>query len=92
MRRGGLPSEVRSLLQRARQALGRGQWGETDRLAKRSLRIQQSRRAFALMAMAQCGRKNLRLAKAWYHRAGAGYRRMIQRFCQRHGIEVAAGP
>jgi thioredoxin-like negative regulator of GroEL len=80
---------VRQILQQAQQALQRGAYQEVDRLAKRSLRVQKTRRAYALMAMAQCGLKSLRLAKAWYNQVGPRYRRQVRRFCKSHDIDVA---
>lgn len=87
-RRPIVPRRLPPRLQGAQRALRTGDYDEAIRLARRSLREEGDQRAYALLAVAYCGKKDLGSARAMLREVARKDRAQVRRRCFRVGTEL----
>jgi serine/threonine-protein kinase len=83
-----LAPEAAADLADARKALDGGEPREAQRKAEHSLRIQQSGRAYAILAESFCVAGDIGGVKAWWSRVPHADRKRIAGVCKKHGLDV----
>jgi serine/threonine-protein kinase len=82
------PPEVKAMLDEAEAALRGGDSSKAQLIADRSLRVQKTSRAYAIMTRAHCGAGDLGNAKATYQHVSAGDRPRVRKDCKSHDIDL----
>ncbi len=82
-----LPPEVAADLDAAERALAGGNVAESLHLARRTLNVQKSARAFSIITRAYCKQGDLGNAKAAFHSVG-GERGAVLRACKSLGVDL----
>lgn len=84
--RGALLPAVRSALEEAQRKLDTGDYPGALHLARRTLAQQTTPQAYAIMAQAYCGYRDLGNAKAMLRNVNPALRAIVHRFCRRVGL------
>jgi serine/threonine-protein kinase len=87
-RRPVRPKPLPPRLLEAERVLRQGQYDAALREAERSLRDEDDPRAFAVMAIASCGKRDLASARAHFRRTPRRARRRVRRACAALGTEL----
>jgi serine/threonine protein kinase len=83
-----LSAGSREALDAAERALDQGQPGDALRLARASLREGASERAYAVMARAYCGQRDLGMVQAMLRNLSPSLRKQVRAQCARTGLDL----
>jgi serine/threonine-protein kinase len=83
-----LPSSVRADLEAAEEALAAGRGADALHLARRTLNVKRSSRAFAIITRAYCAAGDLGNAKANFSSVAGGDRPGVVRACRKSDIDL----
>lgn len=83
-----LPPAVRATLKAARRALDAGRYRLALRLARGTLQARKSSEAFAIMAEAYCGLRDLGMTRAMLRNVRRAHRSQVRAFCADQGTNL----
>jgi outer membrane biosynthesis protein TonB len=83
-----LPAEVAGDLDAAEKALGSGDPANALHLARRTLGVQKSGRAFAVITRVYCRQGDLGNAKATFQQVPPALRQGVVHFCKMHDVDL----